>query len=428
MAVLESAMTTPATPIGSVLKIATRNLLRYRRRTLLTTLLIAVGVVAVLMFVALAGSFRAMMVGQITDSMLGHAQVHRRGYLAAIDNLPLNLNLKPKMTERVDAALATLTGVTATSPRLKFGAMFSNFTETTSIRVVAVIPEREAAVVPLLAGRIADGARDGAFLKQGGILVPEILARGMNVKAGDEVVLVATNQDGSVNGRTFRVQGILESVTGPGGRDGYVHIDDARALLRLKEAEVSEIAIRLDDASRSAAVAEALGAALGDATNAQGKPVFEVHGWQGLTPFYNIAKMIDLMTLFIQIMLVSIVLISVMNVMMMAVYERVREIGTIAAIGTQPRTILALFLAEGLLLGLVGAAAGTAVSLAVIAILNSVKVAFQFGREDLLLAPTVGVGVVAVTVAVVVAVAVLASLQPAWKAARMDPNTALRHV
>ena len=75
----------------STLKLAARNLLRYRRRTLLTALLITLGVMALLLFVAAAGSFKQTMVGSITDSMLGHLQIHRKGYTASIDNLPLNL-------------------------------------------------------------------------------------------------------------------------------------------------------------------------------------------------------------------------------------------------------------------------------------------------------------------------------------------------
>ncbi|MBI5783816.1 MAG: ABC transporter permease, partial [Rhodocyclales bacterium] len=88
-----------------VLAIASRNLLRYRRRTLLTLLLIVIGMVAVLLFVAVAGSFKSMMVGQFTDSVLGHLQVHRKGYVASIDNLPLNLNLKPAMVAKAEEAL-----------------------------------------------------------------------------------------------------------------------------------------------------------------------------------------------------------------------------------------------------------------------------------------------------------------------------------
>jgi putative ABC transport system permease protein len=138
--------------------------------------------------------------------------------------------------------------------------------------------------------------------------------------------------------------------------------------------------------------------------------------------------MIDLLDLFIRIMLVGIVLISVMNVMMMAVYERIREIGTIAAIGTPPRRILGLFLAEGLLLGLIGTAVGTALSLGIVYALNLWPVQFAFARQIVQLAPSLSVASVLAIDGIVLAVAIAASLQPAWKASRMDPITALRHV
>ena len=141
-----------------ILDIASRNLLRYRRRTLLTLLLIVIGMVAVLLFIAVAGSFKSMMVSQFTDSVLGHLQVHRKGYVASIDNLPLNLNMKPAQVEKVEQALGGMKDIIAWSPRLKFGAMFSNFTETTNIRLNGVMPEREAATVPLLPGRLVQAA------------------------------------------------------------------------------------------------------------------------------------------------------------------------------------------------------------------------------------------------------------------------------
>ena len=76
--------------------------------------------------------------------------------------------------------------------------------------------------------------------------------------------------------------------------------------------------------------------------------------------------MIDVMIFFIKLMLIAIVLISILNVMIMAVYERVREIGTIAAIGTLPGRILSLFLVEGLFLGVLGAVVGVLVGLGII--------------------------------------------------------------
>ena len=414
--------------MGRIIKLAARNLLRYGRRTSLTAGLIILGIVAVLLFVSVSGSFKNLIVGQITDSMLGHLQVHRRGYVASIDNLPLNLNLKPGAAAKVEEALKAMDQVVASSPRLKFGAMFSNFTETTSIRLNGVIPERELAAMPMLSSRLAQGSATAGLLERGKVLIPEVLARGMKIKVGDSVVLVATNLDGSVNGKTFTVQGVLGDVTGPGGRDGYVNIDDARDLLRLTEPEVSEIAVRLKSLARLSQASAQLERALAGMVNPQGQPAVEVHTWEGLTPFANIARMIDLLDLFIRIMLVGIVLISVMNVMVMAVYERIREIGTIAAIGTPPGRILGLFLAEGVLLGLIGTVIGTLLSLGIVYALNVWPVHFKFARQTIELAPSIAAADVFSIGGIVLVVAIAASLQPAWKASRMDPISALRHV
>jgi len=411
-----------------VVKLAARNLARYWRRTLLTSGLIILGIVAVLLFVAVSGSFKNLMVGQITDSMLGHLQVHRKGYVASIDNLPLNLNMKPGALAKVEQALQGMDDVVAWSPRLKFGAMFSNYTETTSIRLNGVLPESEARTMPMLAGRMVEGSIADGLVQRGKLLIPQLLAKGMQVKVGDTVVLVATNLDGSVNGKNFVVQGILEAATGPGGRDGYLHMDDARELLRMNSGEVSEIAVRLKNLDKLDAAKARLAKALSEVRNKQGQPALELHGWDQLSPFANIARMIDLLDIFIRVMLVGIVLISVMNVMMMAVYERIREIGMISAIGTAPHRILGLFVSEGLLLGLLGTLIGTVLSLALIAVLNQWPVHFAFGREQIVLAPSIATMDVLLIGGIVLLVAALASLQPAWKAARMDPITALRHV
>ena len=414
--------------MGKLIKIAARNLLRYRRRTLLTTLLVVIGVVAMLLFVSTSGSFKQMMVGQITDSMLGHLQIHKKGYVSSIDSLPLTMNMKPAMVSKVEAIFDNIDGIDAWSPRIKLGAMFSNYAETTSIRLNGVDPVREVETCPELPGRVIDGTAE-PLVERGKILVPELIAKGLKVKTGDAVVLVATNRDGSVNGINFVVQGILEGISGPGGRDGYMHIEDSRELLRMDDSEISEIAVRLQDPQRLDPVMAELNATLGKLQNQQGKPAFEIHSWDKLSPFANIAQMIDLMTLFIKIMLVAIVLTSVMNVMIMAVYERIREIGTIAAMGTQPGTILRLFVVEGLLLGLIGAAIGIALSIAIVFFLQQAGITFSFGRQSgLVLYPELALKDILFASAMVIGVAVLASVQPAWKASRMDPIEALRHV
>ncbi len=410
----------------NLFKIALRNLIRYKRRTFLTASLVAIGVIFVLVFVATSGSFKNMIISQITGSMLGDIEVHRKGYVASIDNLPLTLNMGPQAVKKAEAAIQAIPEIEASSPRIKFGGLFSNFVETTNIRLNGVDPEKEMKTVPLLASRIIQGEK---AIKKGEILIPELLARGMKVNVGDMVVVIATNKDGSVNGKQLKVGGILQSATGPGGRDGYVHMEDATEILRMEEPEVSEIAVKLYDFGKLQSVYNKLNDALSKEVNKQGRPIFEVHTWEALSPFYNIARMIDVMTLFIKIMLIAIVLVSIMNVMIMAVYERIREIGTIAAIGTLPGKILSMFVIEGFCLGIFGAMIGTVLGLSIVFVLRLVKITFNFGMQTgLQLIPTLALSDVLMVSLIVIIVAVLGSLQPALKASRMEPIIALRHV
>jgi putative ABC transport system permease protein len=380
-------------------KIAVRNLSRYKRRTLLTSSLIAIGVMFVLVFVAASGSFKYIMIGQITDSMLGHLQVHKRGYVASIDSLPLTLNLSEKAEKKLEETMEKIIDIESFSPRIKFGGMFSNFIETTNIRVNGVYPEKEIATVPLFLSRIKQGKKS---IKEGEILIPELLANGLKVKVGDTVVVIATNRDGSVNGKKFVVGGIIESVTGPGGRDGYMHIKDAMEVLRMEEMEISEVAIRLKDFSKLNAVSNRLDEMMSKELNKQGKPIFDVRTWEKLSPFYNVARMIDVMTFFIKLMLIAIVLVSIMNVMIMAVFERIREIG---------------------------AAIGNILALGIVFLINLVKITFNFGRQSgLVLSPSLSAGDILWISAIVILVSVVAAFQPAFKASRMEPVDALRHV
>lgn len=412
-----------------LVKIAARNLRRYKRRSLLTVSLIAFGVLFVLVFVAVTASIKDFMIAQITDSYLGDLQIHRAGYVASIESLPLNLNLTSPEVTKIEKTLAGIRDVDAYSERIKFGALFSNFAQTTNIRINGVYPDQEFATCRQMLSRISEGEKSIHALDKGKILVPKLLAQGFGTKVGDTVVVVATNKDGSVNGKTFLVSGILESATGPGGRDGYINFDDAREILRIPGKEVSEIAVRVKSLGRVEQVAQDIRAGLGLGEKKQKGGGIEVHTWAQLSPFANIAKMIDLMTFFIKLMLIAIVLISILNVMIMAVYERVREIGTIAAIGTLPRKILSLFLVEGFCLGLTGAFVGVLAGLGIIFGLNLTKITFNFGQATgLILAPTIAPMEVVTASLMVIIVSVLASLQPAYKASRMEPIEALRHI
>jgi len=197
----------------------------------------------------------------------------------------------------------------------------------------------------------------------------------------------------------------------------------------MENMEISEVAIRLKNFGDMNPLSSKLDTLLASQLNKQGKPMFEVHTWEKLSPFYNIARMIDIMTLFIKIMLIAIVLISIMNVMIMAVYERIREIGTIAAIGTLPGRILSMFVLEGFCMGAAGTVIGGVLSALIIYFANMARITFDFGRQTgLVLSAAISLSEILTISGIVIAVSIVASLQPALKAARMDPIEALGHV
>ena len=415
----------------NIFKISLRNLLRYKRRTLLTSLLIILGVVMVVVFSGISQSFKKMMVGTITDSMLGHLQIHKKGYVSSIDNLPLHLNLKDAEIINLKSLLDENSDVIeAYTFRIKFGAMLSNYEQTTNIRLTAVNPEMENKASPALVERIIDFSGEAStFVKQGGLIIPENLAKGLKLKIGQEVVLVATNQDGSVNGMSFTIAGIMSGLTGPSGRDGYMHLDDAKDLLRIYGNEINEIAIRLENSDKLKNVNKMLSGKLKSLNSANDKPVFELHTWAQLSPFSTIATIVDLLIYIVKIVLISIVLISILNVMMMSVFERVSEIGTISAIGTLPSKILWLFVTEGFLLGLISAIVGSIISVISLYFINIAELHFSFGRmQDILLKTSISINELITVSIIVIIISIFSSFQPAYKASKMEPVDALRHV
>ena len=408
----------------NLVKIAVRNLFRYKRRTLLTSSLIAFGVILVIVFGGLAISFKTQMIGTLTNTALGDLQIHRKGYVESIDNLPLNLILTGKMLAEVDGALKKDVSVAAYSPRIKFGAMISNYAQTSNIRLSAVYPEMENRTCPGLVGRIKGTVSDpDQFIRPGELLVPDNLMKGLGLKVGDEIVLVATNKDGSVNGIPVSIGAIIESVLGPGGKDGYMHIDDAKTLLRMDEAEIVEVAVHLKDFDRLSAVFNELKKDM--VTPESG---LEIHTWEQLSPFASIARIVDLLILVVKFILISIVMVSILNIMTMSVYERIGEIGTIAAIGTRPGRILSMFLMEGFAMGLMSTAIGLVIGFGLLWLMNLTPIEFTFGMMQVSLAPRIPQGEVILVTIIVMLVSIFASLQPAYKASKMEPVDALGHV
>lgn len=407
-----------------IIGIAWRNIFRHKKRTALTAMIISIGVVMVILFGGATTAFKKVMVGQITDSMLGHVQIHKKGYMMNVDTQPLDMTIKTKLENKLYTDLNNMPEVVEISQRLKFNGMVSNYDKSVAMKITAVNPEKEAIVSPTLADRI-NGIDDFSSLQRGEVVISTIIAKSMQLELGDEIVLIGTNADGSVNGITLVIAGISELAIGPDGKSGYMHLDDAKNLLRMNE--ILELALRIDTLENVEFVADKLNTlAETSYVNKEGKPAIEIHPWTKLTNFTSTLTIIDVMALFLKVILIFIVLFSIMNIMIMAVYERIGEIGTISAIGTLPSTIVSMFMWEGLFIGILSSTLGSIIGIIINYGISAMNITYKFSRNMITLKPEISINEIIIVIITITLISIIASLVPAYKASKLEPVEALR--
>ena len=431
----------------ALLKLAFRNLVRNRRRTALTLGALVFGVAAVVGVRGFLKGFQGTILENQVGGYLGQVQVHRRGYLQNVLGAPLTLDMAdtPELREKMLA----VPGVAALSPRIEFGAQLStpdrgpapaDGTElppdergtSTFLVVTALDPALDRAVTPRKAAWVA--ASSGALPERAdgmGLVLNEDFARPLKLAvrpAGSPPpppeslpALLSADRDGSLNGESVELCGTFASVTANDRRVGWMGLATAQRLLRM-EGRVTEYALSLAPGHEAAEVKARLRAALGEA--------YEVVTWDERVPFVKDLVFFQgaLFDLFSTLFLV-VVLLGLVNAMLMGVLERVREIGTLLALGMRSGRVARLFVLEGVVLGGLGALLGMVLGLSLVAVMSRVGVEMTApgAKVPVVLHPWVEPGFVARVVAQAVVGAGLASLWPARRASRLRPVEALAH-
>jgi putative ABC transport system permease protein len=418
-----------------LIALAARNLTRNRRRTAIALVALVVGVGALVVLRGLVNGQQRIILENIVYGQLGAVQVHRAGYLAQVQGSPLSLDMEdtPALRER----LARVAGVTRVSPRLAFGGMLSmpepegaaedSEPRTAFLQLLAFDPALEPGVTPKRMAWLGQGA----FLS--GVDAPELmlnadLARGLGAGVMDAKAppppeqwpaLLAADRDGALNGEGLRLAGMLVSATPGDRRVGYLPLGTAQRVLRM-EGRVTEYALAVEPLGQARKVRDALRAELGAG--------YEVHTWEEVFPFIaQILGQQDFLFGILSTVFMAAVLLSIVNVMLMSVLERVREIGTMLAVGMRRRHIVVLFLLEGGVLGLVGGVLGALVGGAVTLYLHhrGILLPSPGANVDSIIRPSVTVGYMAYAVGLAAGGAAVASLYPAWRASKLRPVEAL---
>ena len=408
--------------MGKLLKMAWRNVWRNRRRTVIALVAIALGLVFLAFMDGSIAGFQQAIFGNAVRLQGGNVQVHAPGYREKAKRLPL---LPLLDAEAVVRAARAQSEVVAVSRRINTAGFVSSREATMPVMISGIEPELEAPV-GLLASNVSQGryltASDGDL-----ILVGQAMAARLKVGVGDRITLLGRATHEQMRRRTMTVVGIYDLGL-PEAEKQMVHVSlaEAQTLFDLRD-QATEVVVALQSVGQEKAVVAALQAAL---------PAYEVASWQDLNPEMNQSLEVDkqIMNLFGLVVLL-IAGVGILNLMLMAVFERTREIGLLAAMGLKRREILVLFLLEGVLIGLLGSLVGCVLGGLVVSGVGQVGIKLSVAEMGEMMAllgerlyPTLQIDLLlgrALTVAVIVT---LASLYPAWQASRREPAEALHYV
>ncbi len=405
--------------ITKFLAIAYRNLIRNGRRTALTALGVALGLVVVMGTSALIeGAFDTMLIDSI-NVVTGHLQLRKATY--ETDKLSLLYKDLLEDGETLAAQAAALAEVQSAAPVLWNGGLLSTSQESLGVSIVGINPD-DAFHDPIREGIIA-----GEFLKsddRGLILVGQRLANEMDITVGQRVSVAASDANGKGQEKVFTVAGLVDT--------GFPAIDQNRIILPLEQAQsfsgvgnrVSSIIVILHDQDDTVTVA----------TKIQGADT-QILSWQELNSILVQSMEAGIAFYYVVYGIVFLVVaVLIANTLLMSVFARAREIGILTSLGMNRRQILLLFLAEGVLLGLLGVALGWVLGLAAVSYLAFVGIPIPAETASLVEGFAFGTRMYggfawdqfAILSLMLLVIVSLISLYPAWYAARMEPVEALR--
>jgi len=265
------------------------------------------------------------------------------------------------------------------------------------------------------------------------VLMGRPLAEMMGAREGDRIALVGQGADGSLANDLYEVAGLVNTSVDLVNRQAVLmHLGEAQTLFAMPD-EAHEIVLYGRDPRRADRLAAHV-AALPELAGA------EVLGWRTLSPeMVSLIGIVDVVWVFVLLLVFLAAAAGVANTMLMATWERTRELGMLLALGAGPGRIVRLVMVESVALGLIGALLGAALGLGLVAVTHRTGVDYaaltgtgpselSFGglRWSMRLYPTLAAVDVVRTVAAVVVTSLLASAWPAARAARLQPTQALR--
>jgi len=420
-----------------VMGMAWTNLKRRKVRAALTALGIVVGIMAMVSISALGGGFQSQITGQLTQGL-------EADILTVMPGGSLFGSGLKYLTANDSEYIANLTGVEATMPLLQRSAtMFNKNNDSIGTRLMGVnlttLWQIYSHRLSFSAGGLPDPSKNNSAIL--GYLSTPFAEVGDNITVK---VLIQSGYGPPVSKNfTFVVSGLLDK-TGfsgfmPFDRSLFVSLNTSETIFKTQQLDV--ITVKIADPNQADAIAETIRKKYED-------QVMVLVPSSLISTVQSIFSLVEVFLIAIASIALLVAGISILNIMLVSVLERTREIGIMKALGSKSRTILGQFLAEAALLGFVGG---------IIGIIGGYFLAFGMGQllplmfssstsgggmasmfgsnmsnygssfQGLVMVPVLTWNNIVIALLFAVLVSIVFALYPARKAAKLNPVQALRY-
>jgi ABC-type lipoprotein release transport system permease subunit len=400
--------------------LAWRNLWRNHRRTIVMISAITIGVWAMIFMTSLMRGMVNEMLRDGIRALPGHVQVHNPQFR---DDPGIN-NLVPT-SDRDIVRVFDAAGFTAWSSRIRVPAVITSERDSRGVTLFGIDPQREQDMT-FLAGDIIAG-RNLEDVDDNGVVIGQGLADILETEIGKRIVIMSQDPDNEIADRGFRIVGIFKSKLEAYEKTMIFAGKTATQRMLKVPDRVNEVAVMADDYRDVTTVLQKVVQLAGDGVEVL--PWYEINSYLG--------SMLSVMDGFVLVWMIVIFLalsFGLVNTLVMAVFERVREIGLILALGMRPSSIFAQVIIESILLLAIGLAFGNLLAwLTVLPMRGGIDISIvaegmeMFGAASVLY-PEMTMNDVVLANVVVLVLGFFASLSPAWRASRYEPIEAITKV
>jgi len=406
-----------------LLKLAWRNVFRHKRRTQITAAAISIGLGAMIISNTMMNGMDSLASYNIINYETGHLEVFAAGYYREEGLFPLDTIIDEP--DPLIAAVQDIPGVKGVTARVKFPARISNGIDEYPVLGIGIDPATESDVFKIeqsvVAGHYLENPED--------ILIGAELAKTMDIDIGSLITVITRDRNGTYNAYDFIVSGVLLTDHPLFDVNAVVmDLDITQELLSLNQG-VTELSVRLGRAANVQTMQSRITEAID-----KGYEVLtykEVYG-----SIFEVSGFKRLMQFIIALVVVVIAAVGIINTMLMAVIERIPEIGTLKAMGFGNKEIIKLFMYEGGIIGMFGSVLGCMYGLvaSLFLVIVGIDLTSFFNTADMgypvkfIMKGQIDPGMVGIVFVFGIVVSLLVTLWPVRRATRLQPVDALRHV